>query len=272
MSSLLTLLVVVLAPAFADEGCPAPTGRAQLVLEVEQAQQAFRQLDRDGFAAARERLQGALPCLSEPLQPGDAARIHGLMALDAFLAKDDGRSVANLHAALRADPDFDLPRDLFPEGHPLRLHLHVARSLQPGMVRPLPQPPEGVVTVDGVPAERAPGDRPSVLQWTIQDAQVRDTAYLDIGAAMPPWGPIPEPERDRGPQHPWGLLGAAGGSAALAGGLYALASMSHTRFVDSETHYEQLPALRSRANGLTVAAGGTGLLAAGLGVAAVLRW
>lgn len=264
----IALAALLISSPRANAACEAPAQRAELALKVEQARQAFRQLDRAGFAEARDGLLASLPCLAEPLQPADAASIHGLMALSAFLDRNDGQSVANLHAAVRADPDFELPPDLFPDGHPLRLHLQVARSLQPGPLRPLPVPGEGAVSVDGDPDEAAPSDRPSVLQWTVGELEVRDTHYLATGDTMPDWGPIPTPDRRR----PWPALAAAGGAAITAGGLYGLAVTRHARFADSATPYEDLPGLQRQANGYTLAAGGSGALALGLGVVAVLRW
>ncbi len=263
----LSLALLIASPAQAWGSCEEPSQRADVALGVEQATQAFRQLDREGFAAYRDRLIAVLPCLAEPLQPGDAASIHGLMALSAFLDKDDGGSVASLHAAVRSDPTFDLPAELFPDGHPLRLHLQVARSLQPGALRPLPQPAQGELSVDGVFATHAPGDRPSVLQWTVE-LTPRDTLYLVAGEPMPPWGPVPRGDQRR----PWGLVTAAGVGVAAAGGLYALAGSSHTRFLDPATPYEELAGLQLRANALSVASVGTGLLTIGLGTAAVIRW
>jgi hypothetical protein len=268
----IALAALLVSSPCARAACEAPTQRAELALKVEQAHQAFRQLDRVGFAAARDELLVGLPCLGEPLQPADAAAIHGLMALSAFLDKDDGQSVANLHAAVRTDPGFDLPHDLFPDGHPLRLHLQVARSLQPGVLRPLPQPSEGAVSVDGAPAEAAPGDRPSVLQWSVSDLEVRDTSYLAVGGTMPDWGPIPVSDQAGARRRPWAVLAAAGAAAIAAGGLCGLAADRHAHFVDSSTPYEQLPGLQRQANGATIAAAGSGTLAVSLGVVAVLRW
>ncbi len=267
----ITLAVLLSISTSAHADCDEPSQRADLALGVERATQAFRQLDRAGFAQARDTLQAQIPCLAEPLQPGDAASIHGLMALSAFLDKDDGRSVASLSAAVRSQPDFALPADLFPDGHPLRLHLQVARSLQPGNLRPLPQPPTGAVSVDGAPATGAPGDRPSVLQWTEDKLEVRDTAYLGVGDPMPAWGPMPSPSSTE-PRHPWRLVAATGGAAALAGGMVALAGSRHGRFLDSGTPYAELPGLQRQANGLTIAAGVSGAAALGFGAAAVVRW
>jgi len=265
-------LASLLFPGPAWGECDEPTQRADLALEVQRATQAFRQLNRQGFIHSRDSLLTSLPCLAEPLQPSDAASIHGLMALSAFLDKDDGRSVASLSAAVRSQADFELPRDLFPDGHPLRLHLQVARSLQPGILRPLPQPAEGLVSVDGTVTELAPGDRPSVLQWTVATLEVRDTSYLAVGADMPDWGPLPPVEPGVRSRHPWGLVGAAGGGAVVAGGLYALAAGRHARFIDAHTPYTDLPGLQIQANALSVAASGAGLLTLGLSGAAVLRW
>ncbi len=268
----LALIISLSLPTAAWGACEQPLTRASMLLEIEQATQAFRQLDRDGFTSGRDGLIAALPCLSEPLQPADAASLHGLMAMSAFLAKDDGASVANLHAAVRSQPDYDLPRDLFPDGHPLRLHLHVARSLTPGLQRALPVPAQGLITVDGSSATHAPGDRPSVLQWTAQEIEVLDTAYLEVGAPMPDWGPVPVVATGTTDRRPWGLLAGAAGSAAAAAGLYSLAASRHSLFLDHGTPYGDLPALQQQANAFTVASAGAGAVALGLGTAVVLRW
>jgi hypothetical protein len=263
------LALFLLSPRLAWGGCE-PVHRAGLAIEVQAAYQAFRQLDRAGFEAHRDAVQAQLACMAEPIQPSDAASIHGLMALSAFLAKDDGGSVASLHAAVRSYADFDLPQDLFPAGHPLRLHLQVARSLQPGSLRPLPLPPKGAISVDGASADAAPGDRPCLLQWSVDQIEIQDTAYLAAGSPMPDWGPVPRRAGDR--DRPWKLVGASGSAAVIAGGLAGLAAQRHARFTDDSTPYEQLPGLRRDANGLTIAAGGLGLAAVGFGAAAVLRW
>ncbi len=256
----------------ARAACDEPTKRADLALGVTEALHAFEQLDRDGFATARDGVKASLPCLGEPLLPQDAATVHGLMALDAFLAKEDGNSVAHLSAATQAWPDYDLPAELFPAGHPLRLHLQVARTLHLRPTRPLPVPERGDITVDGLPVDLAPADRPAVLQWLLSDHQVADTAYLATGAPMPDWGPLPDPAGGTPTARPWGILAATGGTAAIAGGLWSLAAWRHARFVDPSTPQDQLPTLRGQANGLTVAASGASVLTAGMGVVAVLRW
>ncbi len=268
----LALAALLCTPGLARAECEQSVQRADIALGAQAAIEAFRQLDRDGFAAGRDQLLAGLPCLAEPLQPGDAASVHGLMALSAFLDKDDGASVANLHAALRSDPGFDLPADLFPDGHPLRLHLQVARSLQPGVLRPLPVPSDGAVTVDGAEASHAPGDRPSLLQWTAAELEVRDTRYLTVGGPMPDWGPVPELPDAPPDRRPWALVGGAGASALAAGGLYMLAAGRHTRFLDPTTPYGELEGLRTQANAMTVASAGAGVLTVGFGTMAVLRW
>jgi hypothetical protein len=253
--------------------CPQPTHRAELALHLQAAEDAFGRLDRQAFGTFREGVLADLACLSEPLWPSEAARVHGLMALDAFLRHDDGSAVTNLRAATLADPAFDLPLDLFPAGHPLRLELQVARGLVPGAGRPLPLPAEGNVTVDGAPAEQAPGERPAILQWLVPP-EVRGTVYLAPGDPLPAWGELPRTARVRTPRapHPWGLVAASGGAALVAGGCWGLAAERQARLLEPATPYAELRPLRAQADLLTASAWLAGATAVGLGVTAGFSW
>jgi hypothetical protein len=260
------LILLAVSPGAARAECD-PLGHADLLVGVHSAYASFQQMDRAGFETTRDDIVARLSCMSEPLQPADAASLHGMMALSAFLAKDDIRSVGSLHAAALSDPDFQLPAEMFPDGHPLHFQLRVARELPPGEQQRLPRQREGELSIDGRPAHHAPTERPSVLQWTEDRGEVLGTWYLDIGAPLPTELAPPAPG-----DHPWMMVVSSGGAAALAGGLGLLAARSHGQFTDPDTPYDDLPGLQRQANGLTLASGAAGLLSVGLGAAAVLRW
>jgi hypothetical protein len=262
--------------------CAEPAHRADLALDLQAAEQAFGKLDRQAFSASRMEVLADIACLAEPLWPSEAARVHGLMALDAFLRHDDGAAVTSLRAASQADPAFDLPLALFPAGHPLRLELAVARGLVPGAGRPVPMPREGTITVDGAPAVLAPAERPAILQWLVPP-EVRGTLYLAPGDPLPEWGKVPRSARVEAQptastpaapreHHPWGLVAASGGAALLSGGCWGLAAGRQARLLESTTPYEDLRPLRFQADALTAGAWLAGAAAVGLGASAGFTW
>ncbi|MFH1465438.1 MAG: hypothetical protein ABIO70_13705 [Pseudomonadota bacterium] len=269
----LALAVSSLNIGGARAACPISAHHADLDRGLRAAEEAFGSLDRRAFGEARAEVIAALPCLADPLWPAEAARVHGLMALDAFLRRDDGEVVVSLQAAVRAEPAFDLPLALFPDGHPLRRALEQARQMAPGTGRPLPIPAMGNVTVDGSPAELAPAERPSILQWLLPP-EVLGTAYLLPSDPLPAWGRLPREKIPRPPHppRPWGLVAASGSAALAGGGAWALAANRQARLLDPASPYEELRSLRAQADALTVGAWLSGAAAVGLGVTAGVRW
>ena len=63
-------------PAWAD--CVQPMPALGLSQGLEEAADRYRDLDLDGFRAAMDRVAAELPCLTEPLTPALALRIHQL--------------------------------------------------------------------------------------------------------------------------------------------------------------------------------------------------
>ena len=269
--------LLVYAP-LARAACPEPSTRAAVALPVAEALQGFAAMDAERFAGARDRASSALPCLTEPLAPPEAAAFHGLMALDAFLRQDDAAAVNSFRAALSADSWYALPPDTVPEAHPIRVQFQVAESLTGSISTELPDLSPDSINVDGAPATTAPTDRPAILQRMVESGAVADTAYVPAGSPLPAWSqqvpliaePLPT-ERE-----PPVLLAAATGASLLASGAcFGLASRAHNAFVSPETEsgYPENPsALRTQANSLTWASIGTGALALGLGTVTVVRW
>jgi len=128
--------MALLYSTMASAACDEPGERSAVLLSVAKAEQAFQQMDIDGFQAARDQALTELPCLVDPLQPADAARIHVLEALDAFTRNDEAGTVNALRSAVQADPVYALPAELVPEGHALRLQLRVASTVTDSAPRP----------------------------------------------------------------------------------------------------------------------------------------
>ncbi len=279
----IVLASVVLAchTTAAHASCEEPGERSTVLLSVAKAEQAFHQMDIDGFHAARDQALTELPCLVDPLQPADAARIHVLGALDAFTRNDETAAVNALRSVLRADPTYALPAELVPEGHALRLQLEVAATIADSAPRSLPDPSDGALLVDGNEATVAPADRPFILQLRQQSGDIQVTSYVQSRGPLPLWAtPAPAP-RELGlvveappptPARPWGWVGAAGASAVAAGALWGMNARSRAAFMSEDTPYEDLEGLRSRTNTTAGIAIGTAALGVGFGTVAVIRW
>jgi hypothetical protein len=274
------LLAALTTPALG--ACEEPGERSAILLSVARAEQAFQQMDLDGFRAACDAALAGLGCLGDPLQPADAARIHALSALDAFTRNSDADAVNAFRSALRADPSFVLGPDLVPEGHVLRLQLQVASSVADGPPRTLPAWEGEYLLVDGTPSAEVPTDRPFVLQRSHDDRSVVASAYVPTKGDLPDWavplvpesssvGLVIEPPNHT-PTRPWLLAGASGACAVASGVLWAMTASSHAEFMDSSTPYEDLPGLRQRTNTLDSLTIGATALTLSFGTVAVVRW
>lgn len=268
--------------------CPSTV--QDVFLNVNAAMSAYAAMDILTYQAARGTAMADLGCVREPVSPVDAAALHRLSGLDAYVSGTPEIGTAAFRAALAIQPAFQLPSTMVPEGHPLRQWYEDARS-------PSPLPDTGLtagagtqIYVDGVPATRIRAGSAAVLQWIDASGEVRETTYQALGAPLPWWArpaaaapaaapaiavvpPPPAPVRRRvsltAP-----LFGGAAVVGVSSGALYALALTTRTTWKDETTPYEDLEGLRRRANGETMSAAAGGVLAVALGVAGVvtLQW
>jgi hypothetical protein len=254
---------------------------------------AYAMADLGRFEDSRDDAREALGCLEERLGPQLASSVYQLEALDSYLPpRNLERAVQSFHAAREASPGYSLPAALAPEGNLLRTQWELAGE-RTSAIAPLP-PPEGfTLYVDGYMAASRPINRPVILQL-VQDADgaVVWTGYLSSGAPDPSWEGVGVGSAssgltiDDGGSHRATLplaLGAAG-TAALSGGLFALALSSRTSLYQDRGYpggdplpasvESEVEATRRTINGIGYAAQATGAVALGLGGAAVLslRW
>lgn len=284
---ILPLFLLLLGTSVAPEAravCPDPALRADVALSVTLARSAFSEMDARGFQEFASRAQVQYACLAEPLGPADAAHLHLLYALSAFLDQDDGRAVNALRSAY-ATGTFTFPEDLVPEGHPLWVQVEVARGLEPGPDRKLARPSSGHWRIDGVRTRALPADRPAFLQHVDDEGTVVRSMRWEPGEPLPS-GVEPAGAGADTPAAAESTAGvntedlvrrrnlglATGGAALLAGGLYALAWQRHGRVVDPETPQEDLSRLRTQNTVATWASAAAGVGAVGLGVVLVVRW
>lgn len=255
------LLSAWIGLAWAQEGaCRASWAEIEVLLDGAEAAWG---VDEAAFSAALDRLGVRLPCLAGVVTPAQAARVHRVEGLAAFLARDMDRAGAAFAAARAADPAGDFPPGLVPDGNPVRRLFDGATA--PADDHPLPPPKRGRLILDGAPGERRPEARATLFQLADADTALT-TAWLPPGAPTPAY-----PARGEGLRLP--LLVTAGVAAAGGGALWALAARleADPPALGSEEDYQ---ALVARNHGLVYGAAGLGLLAVGSGAGAFVwgRW
>lgn len=262
------LLVLTTATAFATAlaagPCAAPSALGDLRFALDRAEAAWGSSEAE-FESAVGGLDGLILCLDAVVPPLDAARVHRVEGLAAFVRRDRASAELAFASARLLDPGFVFPEALIPAGNPVDTLYRAAAA--PGTAAPLPAPKKGWrMHLDGSPAAARPDGRALVAQvvdpagrivgndWTLPDEPL---------PAMPTW-------RDglRGP-----LLAVAGGLAAAGGGLWATSAFTK----DDPATFEDPDAL-DVAVGRHAAMGGAaiGLGALGVGTAGaamvVGRW
>lgn len=171
-----------------------------LAAVVGQADARSELLDKDGYLAARDTLLARLGCVTEPLGAQDVGAIHRVVAMAAFLEREEGRVAPALAGLLVAIPGYQMPLEEFPLGHPVRDQLALASILaRESGERPLVALPSGWLEVDGHSATSLPTERAAVVQQRDGEGRVVETRYLWPGDDLGGWtgGAPPEPSSPR---------------------------------------------------------------------------
>jgi hypothetical protein len=270
------LVLFPLAEAGPLSGCAQTWDTQGLLDAVASADLSTAKMDAAGLLAARDRVLVRLGCVTEPLSGSAIGGVHRIVATAASLEHQDTRIAPALAGMLAADPGYQLPAALYPEGHPIRgLLSHAGILLRDPGERPLLTPPSGWLEVDGQHADAAPLARPAVIQQIDGDGAVVETRYVwpsdDLGrwAAAPDAAPTPRPHALRVP-----LLAATAAGVVATGVLYGVAAADNASFHDESIvrTEPELATLRNSTNGLTLAWIGVGAASLGLGVGLVLSW
>ena len=281
------LLVLLLSQAHAAP-CQGRTTTADLSTAVTAAETAYLAMNLDAFHEARKQADDVIPCLLEFVSPPDAAAYHRLIALDAYVAQDNPRTLGSFMSALAIQPGYALSSTIAPQGNPLDAIYQMARIQPPGRSAALVAPAGSVTMVDGARAANRPTERPTIVQLGAGTGEVLWSGYLAADTTNPDWSAytpaepvaLPEAKADgaasvrtrRSPALPLAI--GAGGGAIAGGALYALALAGRAEFDDPATPVGELDGIRARTNGEVYAAAGLGALALGLGTLAVvtLKW
>ena len=297
------LSLLLLTSALAGAACPVSTTAIGHL--ADNGIVAFEAMDAAAFEDVVRQIRESVSCPDAAVDGVVAARLHLLMALDAYIRQDPERAQAGFRAVLASDPSFVPSSSLAPRGNELRDLWYAASKDEPGPTADLAKPTVGSFYVDGLPATARPSDRPFVLQWIDEEGRVRWSDYLPAGAHLPievlaamheedrmdvfkqapPPNPVdvPQPsvvDEGRGSGASATLFAGAGGAAVVSGGLLAAALVTRGKWndavqecvtwggcdADPDGALQAQAELAQRARVLGYAAQGSAGLALGLGL------
>lgn len=271
--------MLYLLSALAEAACPSTS--EDVVLSIEKAEGAFRDLDVVLFRRETDGLTLEVGCLHEHLPREVIARIHRVEGLRAFVDGDTDRAVGAFASARVIEPSYRFPETLVPVDHPVQGQYLAG---DPGLVPrvALLPPAEGRLEIDGRVEPGLPEDRPAVVQWIRDDGSVPESVYHWPGGPVfaYPGAPIGAP----GDAPPLLMTSSrrtsrtiavvAGAVLATAGGLYTGAAISRGQYFADDATTGDLDPLRAQTNSLFWGAVGVGAVGLGLGGVAVVahRW
>ncbi len=170
---------LVLSAALA---CADATSAAALVEALEGAEAAYTELS-DDVMFHLDRVGILLPCVTEPVAPTVAARVHRVQGLRLW-ASQRRLAVGALRAAREVDPAYTWPDTLLaPE--------HTARATYEGWsgrsaTERAKAPRNGELHFDGVATRRRPSERPTLLQLDGQTLWLAPDEPLPSYEVRPP--------------------------------------------------------------------------------------
>lgn len=270
------MLILLLTTALRAYACE-PVSAEALTAHAVRAHDTFAKLDDEGFDAAIASLQSQAPCLSEPLSPEQAGRVHAARALASFVG-DGADTVPTLQAALSADPELTFGPWL-PDNHVIYVELGIAKRMPEDPTRQLDLQAGEAVLINGHPGDAVvvrPGEDATALQPALlqlqQGASVSKSALLDVGEPLPEWLLLADEPISPAAKRRLALGGATAMSALASGALVTLTAYQRDQFLSSDTQYTDLESIERR-NRLTFAgAVGAAAVSAGFGTALVVTW
>lgn len=271
---LVVFVLVLLALASAHAACPSTPSAVEA--QLDSAQVAFKLMDRTAFTAATDEARANLECLSEPVSPALAARVHRVAGLREFFAGNDAAALLAFGAARAIDGAYEFPESIVPAAHPVRALYAAATSVSTATVGTA-LPADGALQFDGTPSAFRPSERPTLALHVRADHSVAASAYLWPGDPLFPYAVATTSMNSvatktvkpgRGPNLPMAI--AAGVSGLAAGGAFLLARQSHEAFWDEATPESELEGLMIQTDTFQTTAVVLGVAGLGLGVGAVV--
>lgn len=261
-------------PALASDNgsCVGTTTVADFAAASAGGEAAFADLDSDALSRAMVAGAHALTCLADPVGTKDAAAFHRMIALAAFTRHDLANARAEFHAARRLEPGYVIPESVAPQGHPLTALYDESATADEGELQAVQATGGGWIVVDGVRGSPRPTGVSVILQRFDALGKLEASVYLPAKAVLPTWATPPKAVTRKG-THTGFIAGTA--AAAVAGGVtYGIALSTKAQFMNLEDPVEdsELPGLQSRANTLTYASIGVGVVALALGTVTIVTW
>lgn len=223
--------LLLLSPSTARAACPEAVDAARFDAQLALADARFAAMDGDVFAAAMDEASFMVPCLGEGIGPDLASRYHRLQGLRLFMSRNEERAMQAFGAARAADRKAELSLELVPEGHAIR-DLWAAADPSGPSIR-VPPPVSGTLGFDGLPSDRRPQSRPTLVQVISGEGRALASAWIEPGDPLPPYEarPLPLVAEERRPMGLRTPLLIGGGAAALVSGvLYGVAASQAASF------------------------------------------
>ncbi len=268
-------LLGLMLPLNAWAQCEHPITILQLVTTIEGGETAFVHLNKSAMAASKTVAIAEVNCLAEPISPSEAARLHRLIALSAFVAKDRERAISEFAVAIGLEPYYVFPEGLVPSSdHPVAvLYGQAAVYTLPQDTQTVLVPIGGWSTVDGVRTDVRRGGVSAIVQ--IMDARggiadsrfilpLESLPYLDLSKFNIDLTVKPRSIFHSEPA-PW--LIATGVGLLASGGLYAASMIERERFdnITDPVPDDQLADLAAETNALGYAWIGASVLTVATG-------
>lgn len=251
-----------------DDGCSDLRDPTALDDAIRGADQAIDALDPEALRLASDQLEQAVRCRTATVEVRQAAHLHRVLGVVAFVGGDEPGSARWFAASRALDPAAPLGHAI---GGPLQAAWERAVPGTPPERTDLPDPPRRAeLVVDGQRLTTRPTHLPFVLQLVDGDGAVLHGGIQPAGEALPAWLAPPEqaasPERTRRPPR-FTLLAA--GTGLLSVGALSGAAVTRARYNDLQRYDEDVEGLIPVNRALGRAGVGLGVGALGLGAVAM---
>ena len=178
MRTLICGLALGIPAAVASAACPDASDES-MSNTLTRLDDAYYSIDEATFDAVADEIRDLIPCTFRRLSVAEAAEIHRVSALVAFVDGDSERSVRSWAAGRALQPHWRLSFVDFPDGHPFRKAFESANPDADSA--PLPDPGDFSWLVDGSYSDNAPANRAFLLQAEDTDGAIALTSYIFNG-------------------------------------------------------------------------------------------
>jgi hypothetical protein len=254
------------------------------------AEQAFSDLDVDGFRMATDTAAARLPCVRQEISRELSASYHRFVGLRAFVDREQAKAVGAFAAARSIEPEYEFPETFIPSGNPV-MNSYQALDVAMDEWETFTPPSEGNIHLNGRRATQRSNRFPSVYQFMDDAGEVLNSAYVFPEQRLPaypgsgaellaePEAPIAvapvveEPVKLKSGPHK-GLLIGAGVGAIAAGILYGSAAAQASTYRNPATEQARLDSMRKSINSKVVVSAAVATVSVGTGASAFLvaKW